>query len=353
MYDICIIGGGIAGLNLSRLCSSDYKTLLIDKRAICTQNNMISQGKLCGGLLAPDAQKEFAVQGLSIPISVLIDPQIFAVKAVDLASKNEAVYQRFYINTDRARLDRWLFSLSQGKADIIENAVVKNIEKCEGYYTIIFNKNGKDQKVKCKIPVGADGAVSKIFRLNKNKQIPKYISVQGAFEAKNPYFMYYSFFDKRLTDFYGWVIPKGDCIIAGFAVSEKDYRNNSFDSYISKIREYGIETGPGINIRSTLIARPSLYGMPCPVSGGIPLIGEAGGFMSSSSAEGISYALKTSYSLYEAIVKDEINFCKIYEQSVRKIILNIYGKIIKSSVYYQPFLRNLAMKSKINTIKIK
>lgn len=353
MYDICIIGCGIAGLNLARLLQGKFKVLLIDKRAISTQENMITDGKLCGGLLAPDAQKEFAAQGLSIPVHVLVDPQIFAVKAIDLRTGVGAVYQRFYINTDRAKLDRWLYSLSQDSTELWENTVFKSARKENGVYQVTVNRNGKDEELTCKILVGADGATSRTARLNTVEKAPKYISVQGAFESDHRYCMYYSFFDQRLTDFYGWAIPKGNKLIVGFAVSKDQYQKDSFDILMNRIISFGIKPGKKINDRSTLIARPGLGAMPCASVEGIPLIGEAGGFISTSSAEGISYALKTSYGLYKAIMTDKDHYLSHYEKGFLNIKMNIVGKILKSGVYYNPLLRNLAMMSKVNTVKLK
>lgn len=355
MYDVCIVGCGIAGLNLARLLQDKMNVLLIDKRAVSIQDNMIEQGKLCGGLLAPDAQKEFAVQGLSVPVEALVDPQIFAVDAVDLQTGARAMYQRFYINTDRAKLDRWFYSLSSSKVELWENTVFQSYEKQTDHYRVTVRRHGKQEELSCRILVGADGAMSKIARIGcpDQKPIPKYISVQGAFESNDRYSMYYSFFDKRITDFYGWMIPKGDKIVIGFAVSKEQYQENSFDTFMDRVIESGVTPGKKINQRSTLIARPGFRSLPAGSSGGVPLIGEAGGFISSSSAEGISYAMKTSYSLYKAIMKDREHYNKIYERSLVALKLNIMGKIMKSDVYYTPWIRNMAIKSTLMALKMK
>ena len=72
---------------------------------------MGNQPKVCGGLLAPKAQKELARQGLGVPGDVVMGPQLFAVRTVDVLAKLERLYQRFYINVDREAFDRWLVSL--------------------------------------------------------------------------------------------------------------------------------------------------------------------------------------------------------------------------------------------------
>lgn len=40
--------------------------------------------KPCGGLLSEDAQRSLARYDITLPKDVLVDPQIFAVKTIDL-----------------------------------------------------------------------------------------------------------------------------------------------------------------------------------------------------------------------------------------------------------------------------
>ena len=80
-YQIAIIGGGPAGATLGRLLPKGLSAILIDKKR--------AKGgfeKPCGGLLAPDAQKALSKYEITLPKSILVDPQIFSVKTIDLAS---------------------------------------------------------------------------------------------------------------------------------------------------------------------------------------------------------------------------------------------------------------------------
>ena len=117
MYDIVIVGSGPSGSNLARLVSDKYKVLLIDKRDLCNESPTNRRNKCCGGLLAPDAQKMIAKLGLGMPEDILVDPQIFAVRTIDLTNNIERLYQRFYLNMDRERFDKWLVSLVPAKVD--------------------------------------------------------------------------------------------------------------------------------------------------------------------------------------------------------------------------------------------
>ncbi|MHB1420345.1 MAG: hypothetical protein ACYCX4_12300 [Bacillota bacterium] len=75
----------------------------MDKRPLHDPVQNIFPTKCCGGLLAPDAQKMMAMLGLELPQSVLLGPQLFAVRAIDLQHSLERYYQRFYINMDREK----------------------------------------------------------------------------------------------------------------------------------------------------------------------------------------------------------------------------------------------------------
>ena len=80
MYDIAVIGAGPAGSVFATELSKHnpkYKILIIDGQS---EDNK----KVCGGLLAPDAQKELSKLNLTLPNNILADPQIFEVETIDI-----------------------------------------------------------------------------------------------------------------------------------------------------------------------------------------------------------------------------------------------------------------------------
>ena len=95
MYDIAILGAGPAGANLARLIGERYRVILLDRRDLRGENPENPARTCCGGLLAPDAQKLIARLGLCLPKDILVDPQLFAVRALDLNGGMERLYPRF------------------------------------------------------------------------------------------------------------------------------------------------------------------------------------------------------------------------------------------------------------------
>lgn len=85
-FDIAVIGAGPAGCTFARLVGSKYKVAVIDPKT----DKEDSFKKPCGGLLSEDAQKTLARFDLTLPKSVLVDPQIFAVRTIDLKSKRKS-----------------------------------------------------------------------------------------------------------------------------------------------------------------------------------------------------------------------------------------------------------------------
>jgi len=128
--------------------------------------------KCCGGLLAPYTQKMIAILGLGIPKDVLFNPQLFAVRTIELTNNLEKLYQRFYFNMDKEKFDRWLVSILSSGVERKFNAHFKNfIEISEGYQ-IKYIYNVQEMSAKIRIIVGADGSNSGIR--NITVKIKKY-----------------------------------------------------------------------------------------------------------------------------------------------------------------------------------
>jgi flavin-dependent dehydrogenase len=97
-FDVAIIGLGPAGSALARKLAGKMQVIALDKKHQCGTEGF---SKPCGGLLAPDAQRSFIRDGLTLPVDVIANPQIFSVKTVDVAASLTRNYQRSYININR------------------------------------------------------------------------------------------------------------------------------------------------------------------------------------------------------------------------------------------------------------
>lgn len=353
MYDIIIVGSGPAGANLARLIGERYKVLLIDKRDLENANANNQSDKACGGLLAPDAQKIIAKLGLGIPKDILVDPQLFAVRTIDITNNLENLYQRFYFNIDRGKFDRWLVSSVPACVDRIYNAVFKNYAEIPGGYEVSYLCNGQEHFVKTRLLIGADGAFSRVRQLScRCRPVPeKYIAIQEWYECPDsiPYFT--AIFDEEISNFYSWIIPKNNVLLFGSALKPGVDCRNKFERLKLKLLERGFALHNRIKTEGGFISRPRRLSQLYAGHDGIVLVGEAAAAISPSSAEGISYALKSSMYLAQCLEAGIDGYLDRYKKKLKEIRLNLLVKNLKSPAMYNPLLRKLVMTTGLLSIK--
>ena len=351
MYDIIIVGGGPAGSTLARLLKKDYNILLLEKRNFLGDGSNIN--KCCGGLLAPDAQLMLAKFGLGIPKSVLLSPQLFAVRVIDLDNSLERYYQRHYINVDRGKFDKWLLDMADNNVQIMNESIYKGHEEKEDHVVVEFNKKGEIFNEKTRLLIGADGAFSKVRRqsFNLHSKPELYIAVQEWFKDHNDKKYFGAIFDKEITDFYFWTIPKENYLILGGALKPNKNVNEKFQKLKSKLGEYGYNLEESIKKSGGYLYRTVNRKQICLGNKNVALVGEAAGFISPSSAEGISYAFRSSLALSKALKKGTDGYQKDYQNNLKSLMLNITRKNLKCPAMYNKYLRKLVMKSGISSVK--
>ncbi len=353
MYDIAIVGGGPAGTTLARLVGNRYKVLVLEKRSFDPDMPFASE-KCCGGLLDPDAQRMMARFGLGIPKSVLLSPQMFAVRTIDITNSLERFYQRYYININRNEFDKWLGSIIPPSVNVIDGCIFNRFEEKEDCVVIKFSRDGKEYEEKARLIAGADGAYSKVRRQGfPDNEAPRlYVSIQEWFEARGVQNYYGAIFDDEITDFYSWTIPKENMIILGSALSPGKDACNKFETLKSKLIRYGYDFSKSLKKNGAYLYRPIKRSQICMGSKRVVLAGEAAGFISPSSAEGMSYAFKSSLALAGALLQGIDGYMERYEKNLGPLIRNIVLKNLKSPAMYNRKLRKIAMRSGLLSIDI-
>ncbi len=339
MYDIVIIGAGPAGSNLARLISKNNKKILI------IDGESEKNKKPCGGLLAPDAQKEFAHYNLVLPKDILVSPQIFSVKTIDLMSKQIKYYQRYYLNMDRYKFDKYLVSLIPKNIEKISGRVLE-IKK-ENKYILKVNSNGMSRVIKSKIIIGADGCNSIVRRTFYKNDIMKYVAIQEWYKCKDASNSFYScIFDKETSSSCSWLIHKDEYLIYGGAF-DIDNSKERFLKQKDKLSKFlNINFKNPVKKEACLVYRPKKFSDFVTGKDGAYLIGEAAGFISASSFEGISSAIISSNILSKILNEyDDIKvITRLYKFRTIKLKIKLRIKVIKRWFMYTSFIRNIIMK---------
>ena len=348
-YDIAIIGLGPAGSSLARLLNPTFKIIALDKKQ---QKGNEGFHKPCGGLLANDAQKSFVRQKLNLPADILTNPQIFSVKTIDLQTKLIRNYQRSYVSFDRHKFDLWLKSLIPNNVNVLHNTLCKEIRRIiDGYQITYIDENKVEHKITTKYVVGADGANSVVRRMRyPHHSIRQYVAIQQWFTENHQRPFYSCIFDNQSTNCYAWSISKDGYFIFGGAFPKKT-ANQHFELLKEKLNKQDFIFGKPLKTEKCLVVYPNRFRDFYTGNENIFLIGEAAGFISASSLEGISYALDSAEILSKILNSGVAKPNKHYYQKTIPLRLKLYRKIIKAKIITTPLWRKLVMKSKIQHIK--
>jgi len=334
-YDIVIVGAGPAGSSFAKTVSKKYKVLMIDLLKF-------PRNKTCGGLLVEESQ-DF-VKKWKIPNDVFSFPKYLNMKVLDWNNSFDIDIKRELWNIDRKKFDSWLLENLGKNISFSTNTKFLGFERNKKKIEITLNANNKTKKVTTNYLIGANGGLSNLRSLLTKKSVRHYTVIQHWIKkdknnniGENTYFIY----DNEITDFYSWLIPKKNYLILGCALEKGSKIEDKMNIFTDKLKRKTNISGKVIKKESAILSRPENKNQIFLGKDNIFLIGEAAGFISSNTGEGISFALRSGYNCASAINSNSKNTLSVYKKFSKKLIKETKEKIKKSSSFSSPRKRKI------------
>ncbi len=335
MLRVAVIGGGPSGSCAAEiLAKSGIKTWIFERK--------LDNAKPCGGAIPLCMVEEF-----DLPESI-IDRKVRNMKMISPSNREvdiilDDIYpgsKKEYIGMLRREvMDSFMRNRAADLGATLVNGLVSKIEtgtNKQGPYTLHYNEilnegsEVKGKQLEVDLIVGADGATSRVAKAMDAGDYNYAVAIQERIKLPKEEMKYYEDRAEMYVgtdvspDFYGWVFPKYDHVAAGTGTMKQN--GSLIKSLQIGVRERAkkrLVNGEVIKVEAHPIPE---HPRPRRVVGRMALVGDAAGYVTKSSGEGIYFAAKSGRMCAEQIVESSQNGKIIPTEKDLKIYLKKWDK---------------------------
>lgn len=321
-YQTVVVGTGPAGVMAALHAADKGDVLLVDSASL-------PRDKSCGGMLNEYTQ-QFLSQFATIPASLALDPAWVNFRFHDWDRRILKPTELRFANVGRRDFDDWLLSLLPDNVSVVDECLLTGYEEDADGVTAVLGTNG-GQHVRCQNIIGCDGPRSTVRRAIGAGGVSTYVTLQDFCRIEGEIEPYFDcIYMRHIGDSfaYAYVVPKGDTAIVGSVFYPKTKRPHEKQEVVLETLRRSLPLGESVKREAWVALSVRDRADVVRGKGRVLLAGEAGGFMSPTSGEGISYALNTGMLAGKAVAQNSPDRALLaYTGSTDHIASNIARKL--------------------------
>ena len=315
-FDVIIIGAGPAGLSAAKILGENKKKVLLIEK-----NSEVGDKICAGGLTFKDFE-------FNIPES-LAEKSFYSMKVHCFNEIWEIKKERLFVVTiDRKDLGQWMLEEVQ-KQESVE--IRLNSEVTEVKDNSIILKDG--QEIEFDYLIGSDGSMSVVRKYLKLPTQDVFVAMQYVIPKVFPDLEV--FFDQDLFGLgYAWIFPHKNSTSVGCGSDTRSQKSkNIFNNFQEWLKSNNIDVGD-----SKLQTFPINFDYRGFIFGNKFLVGDAGGFGSGLTGEGIYFAIVSGQEAAKKILNPKHSLSKIRYILRMKKIQEKLGRLLKYNVLRNKYL---------------